>query len=509
MGAFRNDVAAAKASVNVSLANLVNGILGAIFFIFYARALTVKELGILGALTLIYTVFQYLGQFGLNVSSISLISMALVDGRRSAARMISGFILLSVFFAVVSMVPAYVFASALSELTFKDASQTAAIQVCAIVVLANAIGFDFDGITEGVRDFARVAYSHVVGQIFRVVVSVILILGGYGVLAIIIGSIFGATGIVSMLIQLHAILENYKLELPNAQELQRILRPSLPLHGSNLLYLISMQIDLAILVGTRAITDVGIYSVVLTITGYAIFLVINPISDSLVSYMSKIVREKGQLEKAFAKGTRYTAFVCVPTAIVLSTLSKPIVLILAGPKYYAAILPLAIVILSIIPFGYTSLVRAVLQAQGKNMAIFAFSAAGTAAEAIVGLLLAPSFGPIGAAASRVALYVTSLAAGALLLRPLLRIKIDRLALGKCTLASLAYVIVPITNARWSHPITTALSFILATEIFLLLLKVSRMLDRKDIELLTGSVPMRLNFLTQTSFIKGLTDWLTA
>jgi len=82
------DVVAGKASANLSLANVINAFLRALFFVILPRVLTAVELGTVAAVTLRFTVFQYLGQLGLNRSSPSLVSSALADGEPTAGRVV-------------------------------------------------------------------------------------------------------------------------------------------------------------------------------------------------------------------------------------------------------------------------------------------------------------------------------------------------------------------------------------------------------------------------------------
>jgi O-antigen/teichoic acid export membrane protein len=508
MRGSRDDIAAGKASVNVSLANFVTGILGAVFFAYYARVLSVEELGILGSATLAYTVFQYLGQFGFNRSAPSLISAAKVDGLRAANKIITGVIILSIVFSVAFIAPAFIFAAQLSQLTLKNVNQVQIFSLSAIIAGANAIAFDFDGITQGTLNFVALAYSNIVGQIVKIGISLILLLSGYRVVAILVGLIFGSTGLASIMVELPAILKTYEFVLPNLHDLRAIFNSSFPLHGVNLLYVLSMQIDLAILIASRPTTEVGIYTVVLTISTQIPTLLFQPIQGSLVAFMSKVFKETGTLERSFARGSRLVAFVCVPTLIAAAAMSRSIVLLLSGPKYYGAVLPLVVTVFGMIPGGFSVLVWAALQAHSRNGDILKSTAIGTAAETIAGILLIPHLGPLGAAATKAVLYSVSLVAAAYYLHAIFPLRIDTHVLSRLTIAACVYFIVPIVSLLWGHPLVTILTALLATEFFLLIVKGFHILTPQDVEVILGSAPVKLGRITRSSFISDLTDWLT-
>ena len=505
----RDDIAAGRASIHISMANVTTSALGVILFVFLPRMLTQTELGVLGAVTLSYTALQYVAQLGLSRSAQSLVSAATVEGADAAGRVISGIMWLTSGSAILLAIIAYLLAPTFSLLAIGNYDWAFAFRAGAVVVLANAVASNFEGLLQGIRDFALLAESRVVGQIFRIAVALILLFNGYGVIAVIAGLTLGQYGFVTIAIQFPVFLRRFRLVLPRLRELLAIVRYSLPLYGVTLLGVVTTYLDLFLLIAKGTTQQVGAYYVVINIAQAVSLMITQPFTGVVIPFMSKIEKEKGALEWAFKKATRYISFVIVPCVIGLASLSQALILILAGPKYLQVVLPVAVALFAYIPAAFAGLINSLLQARGKNTSILLNTIAGVTVEGVFGFFMIPLLGVIGAATCRLVLYLGWLGIGALQLKAIMTIRIDRRAFAQAMVASCAFLIIPLADAFWRHPIITLLSFVVATEVFLLTLKALRALNSEDIEVLTGAVPVRLSFLVRNSFISSLTDWLAS
>ncbi len=500
-------IAAGKASLKLSLQSVLNLGMGAAFFTIYSRVLSKPDLGILATLTLTYTVFQYIGQLGLNRSAPSLVANALVEGERPARQVIWGIITLAAIGSSLAMVGAFALSSRLSEWLLGTIDQTYAFQVTALVVLTNAFSYVCDGLMQGIRDYSRLAYSGVAGQIVRIAVSLILLVRGYGVLALIIGALFGLDGIISILLQSPAILRRFRIMLPTARELYQILRYSIPLQGVTILLMTSTQLDLAIVVANLPISQVGVYSVALTVAQFMSLAILLPINAALIPFMSKIMKETGTLEGAFTRASRYMSIVVVPCAIALASASELLVTIVAGTRYSDAALPLAAILLATIPQAYSLLVSATLQAHGRNNAILKAIAGGVALEAVVGILIVPKFGLLAAALSRLALYVTWFLISALQLRMFMPLRFERGTLIRISIASCAFLIIVFLEVPLSRPFGMLVSVLVAIVLFLGLLRLFHALTPHDVQILVGILPSSVTSIIRITGIQKLADWV--
>jgi O-antigen/teichoic acid export membrane protein len=509
MTPLRDDVAAGRGSIQVSMANTINMITGTALFALLPRVLTTNELGILGVVTVSYTVFQYLGQFGLNRSAASLISSSLVDGEDTAARILWGITLMSIGLSVVATIPAYLLASTLSSLTVRNASATEAFQVGAIVVLANVLSSNLEGVLEGVRDFGLLSKSRIAGQLVRIAVSLILLFYGYRVLAIIIGLFFGQYGFVTIAIQVPVLLKRFRRIMPNLTELYDILRYSLPLYGAQILLMVSSQLELIILIATGTSSQVGTYYIVLTIYQSISLMIFSPINGTVLPFMAKKLKTNGVLDRAFEKGTHYLSLTIVPSMMAFALSSPFLIRILAGTRYTAAVIPLSIVIFGLIPVAFDAMILAALQSYGKNTQVLLNYAVGIALAAIFGILAVPAFGLIGAALCRLVLSLASLTLGIFQLRRIMPVRVDMSALRRTTLASLSFVLVVVDYVVWNNTFGLGLSLIVAVALFLAFLKVLHPIDARDAQVLLESIPPGFNGLVRKLNLERLAYWLSS
>lgn len=297
--------------------------------------------------------------------------------------------------------------------------------------------------------------------------------------------------------------------IPTLKELGGIIRYSLPLWGVTILSLVSLQLDLIILISQVSTSRVGIYFVVLNVVQAVTLGLIFPIQGSLVPFMSKVLREKGKLEQAFQRGTRYMSFVAVPTVVALASASQIIVLIIAGPRYLEASLPLAIAFLALIPAGFSGLSNATLQSHGRNTQILLSMLGSAALAVLLGFPLVGALGLVGAATIRIVFYSTYVGLGMLMLRSTMRVGVDKTTLWKMTLASCAFLIVPIQYAIWHTLVGLAISTTIALLAFLGALKILRAISQEDVDTILGSIPPSMSILARILRLESLAAWLVA
>ena len=506
---YGDNVAAGKGFLHMSVATIANSFLGLALFFFLVRMLTPVELGVIAAVTLSYTVFQYLGQVGLDKSAASLVSAALTEGVDEAGRVLWAFVFLSVAFSVISTIPAYLLASTLANLTVKDPSTTGAFQIAALIVLANALASNLEGILQGIRDFTLLAESRLIGQITRIAISLVLLFGGYRVLAVIIGLSFGPYGFATIAVQIPILLKRFRVVLPRLSELIDIVHYSLPLYGVTLLSAIAGNLDLAILISRGTTAQVGAYSVVLTIVNATTLIIFFPIQASLVPFMSKILKEKGRLEESFKTGSRYLAFTIVPLLFGLASSSQLILLVVAGSKYPEAILPLSVAMLGLIALTFTGLVNACLQAHGKNTSMLVALGISSVGQGVFGYWVIPIYGLAGAALTRVVQEVICVGMGVFLLRRVMLVGIDKPTLKRMTLASCSFLIIPLHYLVWNNSLGLVMLCLLSTVVFLVSLKFLRPFTPDDVTVILRIVPRTLNPVVHALRIESLANWLTA
>jgi O-antigen/teichoic acid export membrane protein len=499
-------IAAGRGSIHISFRNITTLGLGAIFFLIYARALTVPQLGIVATINLIVTFFQYLGLIGLANSSPSLIASALVEGRDKARRITSCILLLSLGFATISMIAVYLLSHTLATGLHFSAPELV-FQIAAAEVFTNILAFCFDGVTQGMRRFVVMAYSSITGQVARIIVSLILIVKGYPLVGMILGGALGPLGFFSAIVEFPIIMKHLPFSLPSISDLSQVVKTSTPLYGVSLLTSLSTQIDLAIVVATTNISATAVYSVVQTISQIASAGIITPLNTSLLPQLAKIRKEGKSLTGAFKEAARFIAIITIPAAFALGSSTPLIVHLLAGPKYLPAATPLIFIMVSVVPSGFMVLSSACLQASERNNEIFVATATGVMVEGIIGLLLTPLFGPTGAAISRLGLSVVAVLVCGFYVRRIIRLRIQRPRIMRITLASLAFLLIPVVSSYYHGYVPAEImSAIAALGLFALVVKTTGLLRSRDVAVMLGSLPMALQRLTRTRLVQTVAYW---
>lgn len=188
-----------------------------------------------------------------------------------------------------------------------------------------------------------------------------------------------------------------------------LLKSAWPLALSSSFVLINMNLDKILLGELATEHDVGLYSVALSLVGALYFLPVI-IGASIVPGLTKLyASDKLGYKKQVNTIYRYSFFVTVAIAVLMSVFSSSIIQIMYGDRYSGANHVLAISAISIVFVSQISLRGRLLIIEGneKYLALFVFL--GAVLNAIINFITIPLYGAVGAALA----YTTSWAASAL------------------------------------------------------------------------------------------------
>jgi O-antigen/teichoic acid export membrane protein len=209
--------------------------------------------------------------------------------------------------------------------------------------------------------------------------------------------------------------------------LARAVRFGLQSWGANLLQQVNYRFDVVILGGFAAASDVGVYSVALTLTGIAWVLpqamqiVVFPRAASLDASFAEGEISSAQSDEAIAKTIRHGVLLTLPTALVVS-----ILLLLAVPLIYggafADTTPLGFIMLpGVLLLGVSKILGSVIA--GRGFPRFALYAGAITVPLTLGLYFAliPPFDAWGAAVGSSVSYSLSALLGLVFFQRVTRI----------------------------------------------------------------------------------------
>jgi O-antigen/teichoic acid export membrane protein len=190
----------------------------------------------------------------------------------------------------------------------------------------------------------------------------------------------------------------------------RSLRFGLQSWGANLLQQVNYRFDLLILAAYASTSDVGVYSVALTLTSVAWVLpqalqtVLFPRVASLDQAAQSGEISVAESDSALAKGVRHGILLSLPTLLVMSVLLLVAVPLLYGPEFHQTIWLGFILLPGTLLLGVAKILGSVVTGRGYPR----YALYGSGATAVVALALyfglIPTFHAWGAAAASSATY---------------------------------------------------------------------------------------------------------
>lgn len=187
------------------------------------------------------------------------------------------------------------------------------------------------------------------------------------------------------------------------QELRAAAAFGLKAWGSEVLQNLNYRLDLLVLNAFALRADVGVYSVALTVTGFAWILpsalqtVLFPRTARLESEDAPTSGGRTHVELAAARGTRHSVLLLAPTAVVLALVLVVVVPLLYGPRFERTVQLGLILIPGTLALGMARVLVAVTSGRGHPIYSLYGRLIDMPVTAALYLLLIPAYGATGAA----------------------------------------------------------------------------------------------------------------
>jgi len=472
----------------------INSTLGLLFFIILARSITKAEMGVYAALISTHGVLFLAGTFGLSIAAARFISKLIAEGEHEKTSSASITIIkISIISSLFASAIYFVLAPYISLIFTKSVIYTDLFKLASIFVFTHALSFVVDGLMQGVREFNGLAIIRIVGQAARVSVTILLLLMGYGLTAVLIGWVVSDIFITILPI---SFLRRYIGLRGDPYPYRPIVHFSIPILGSSLLSFISTYADVFLIMIYFMPENVGAYNVAVTASTVILYVIITSLTNTLLPAMSRAYGKGGlkSVEEAFTKASRYVALICVPTGMGFAALSQPIVHLMAGTGYYETVLPLAVISISSIALGFAIPIIVGLQSLGETASIFRISIVALIVEILVGLVTIPILGIAGASLTRSVFFFSTLVYGVFTARRFLKIIFDQEAIWKSVVAGIVMAIsVFALQVLYYSVILLPLYVAVGGFVYILALKSLRGLNDKDIIIIEGTLPKMLKW----------------
>jgi len=495
------DTAMTKAAGGASILSgqsFITTLLGALFFMYMARALTKEELGVYSAVTLAYTIAAVIGSIGLNYAASRYIPYHLGQNDLKNTRLASKYILLSSSLAALTLACTFLlFSRDLSKIMLGTDVYAQVFQIAALLVVANIIGLIFTGFLQGIQRYKRLAALNLTSQIIRVSSSVILLIFGLGVTAVLLGYAFYYLLFIILAIPLILKLfkttnDKYSLKNTDTITAKAIFTFALPMLGYGVVSYFSSSVDQFIVLTFIGVEALGVYTVAFTAAGLVSTIFAIPLLSTLMPSMSGIhgAAGKEQVARAFTSSTRYISMFFIPASLGLAALSPLAIHILAGSLYKEAILPVAIMSIGMSVYGFSTAITSALIALGETRKVMLTLALATLLGFAGSAGLTPLLDIPGAALGRAIMYISMFLILVYIGSRALPITFDRKATVGCSLsailmAGLLYLLASLTNFNLLLLPAYLLSALI---VYGIALAATRTLTTGDIKFLTSLLP---------------------
>lgn len=197
---------------------------------------------------------------------------------------------------------------------------------------------------------------------------------------------------------------------PNPALVKRMFRYSLPMYLSSIVTFGALYVDRFAVARYLVTSQLAIYNLGLLIATSVAFF-INPINSILLPKISQYFAQRDQatIRRGVGMTTDVVAFIYVPIALFIVSISSGIIIVLGKPDYIAATGPFSIILTVSAVFITQNVLVQALAGIGATKTFLFSSTSTLASNLILSILLIPRFGLTGAAISYSSVYVVNFA----------------------------------------------------------------------------------------------------
>ena len=364
--------------------------------IFLARYLGVETYGLFGILMSLYLINRAF----LNTGLPKAVSKFLAESLQTASIMKAGLRLqwiLALVFAMGYLLLAPVLAELLGDLTLKPY-----LMILGVIVVPLALQSLYtSGFLNGLRLFREQAMIKTLFPICRVVLTVILVLLGFGISgalwALFLASFIGIIGVKKMLPK----MERTELEVKGREPFpyRKLIFFALPLSVTALGLAMMRNINVLFLKGLlHDNSAVAFYTAALTLSNLP-YLVFTAIPLALFPAISKAAASQNRelLRKYLRQALRYTLLLLLPISALMGASSADLLKLFYSSQYLGASSTLSILVWGGTALSLFTILTAVLSASGKPYSEMKLTILFLTAMGFMNLLLIPRYGIEGAA----------------------------------------------------------------------------------------------------------------
>ena len=475
----------ATGSIYLTLQNLFTNLIGVFGLTYLARAITQEQMGMLTALTLVNSFIPLVSDFGLASSLPKFISELKGRGEDVSAHILATL----VFKIPVTLLPCLaltIFSADMSSVLFGVADKFDLVRLAVIDAFILAFVSVLSSILLGAGRMKRIAISSIFSTTTKWLVTVLLLMSGYGFYSAVIGWIVGDLILLVLYaaVSIRLLKHGETLFRHSISLISRILKFSWPLFAASIVSFVYAWYDRAIIFAFLPLADLGIYDV-----SYKAFTVLASLATALGAALYPFYgmaygkKDHETIASGIKRATRYTTIIIFPLTLGLFSTANPVITLFAGQQYESGWSILAILAVFGLVYGLLPAFTGLLVIYEKTKIVFLLSLVPVLSS--LGLLpLIWVSGLNGLAAMRGVSLLVTLLLTMFFLSKIVRIEIDRQAMVKALFSSIlmAVVVLAAQQVRYSMVLLPAY-VVVGTITYLACIRFLKVFNESDVQLL--------------------------
>ncbi len=380
----------------VFFSSIITLFIGFIIRPLLARWLGPDGLGLYSVIFTIYVIFLIPANLGLSPAVVKYVAQY-KEKRKEVSKISSAGLLVSLIFGTITSVILYFLSPYITD--FFDMSKLLNLIPILCIVFPLASFFQTElGILNGLREMRHFAFLTIFQQICMAFFIIILVSCGFGVWGAVIGIV--SSPLLPIVVGLFLLNKNgihwdFSEFLFYSKELSSF---GWKLAGANAVNELNNRLDILLIGYFLSATDVGYYSVSLTLAKFFWFI---PQSIQKITYPATAEYwHKGNhdaLNKMIDKTMKYCMIILVSVGLGVGFFAKDIVTILFTKKFISAVLPLQILLIGTVIRGMIQPIGVSLSAIGRPDLPLKISTFILITNALMNIILIPRIGIAGAA----------------------------------------------------------------------------------------------------------------
>ncbi|MBU2559461.1 flippase [archaeon] len=410
-----------RGSLVLTSSNLAVRVLGYLYRVLAGRMLTTAEFGILNLALPIQYMIIILSSSGIAPAISKFVSEYEAGGEyKKRDGVISSSLLFYTLIGIALGILFYLAAPYIGTYIFNEERAIVPLKIASIALPFGMLVAVYTGIFQGFKRMEYMGGTLVIEQVLRVVFAVLLLSVSATAINAIIGSTLGFIVVLPIAYLLFKKL-GLKISQPSFDEFKRIFKFSLPVSATALAAFVLAYIDILLLGYFMSAEDVGIYSaasptsrLVMAFSAALYAVMLPSISETVAKKDS--VQLRGYISYAY----KLSIVILLPVTLVSILLSGPIITVLFGSRYLAAVAPFEILVVGTAFLGIFTLNSSIFQGAGRPGITMAILISTAVLDGVLNWVLIPRFEIVGAALASTLSFVFAGVGSTLLLVVYLR-----------------------------------------------------------------------------------------